>query len=120
MPTAPEPRFKLIFFVPPTHLAACKSAIFSTGAGRYPGPDGTVASALYVDVSVDTAVTGHFTPTAEASPHTGEPGKAEVTREVKCEILCVGESVVRRAVGELRKVHPYEVAVYEVYRMEEF
>ncbi|KAI6081198.1 GTP cyclohydrolase 1 type 2/Nif3 [Hypoxylon rubiginosum] len=32
------PRFKLVFRVPPSALAACKTAIFAAGAGRYPGP----------------------------------------------------------------------------------
>jgi hypothetical protein len=31
-------RFRLVFFVPPSALEACKTAIFAAGAGRYPGP----------------------------------------------------------------------------------
>ena len=31
-------RFKLIFFVPSSALAACEAVIFAAGAGRYPGP----------------------------------------------------------------------------------
>jgi len=30
--------FKLIFFVPPYALVACKAAISAAGAGRYPSP----------------------------------------------------------------------------------
>jgi hypothetical protein len=33
-------RFKLIFYVPPTLLEICKTAVSAAGAGRYPGPGG--------------------------------------------------------------------------------
>lgn len=36
-------------------------------------------------------------------PSLGEVGKLERVEEVKCEVLCVGEEVMRGAVGELRR-----------------
>lgn len=113
-------RYKLVFFIPTSHLRGCKRAIFSTGAGRYPGPDGTLDSALYVEISADTAITANFTPSQKARPFIGNPGVPEVVQEVKCEIMCVGEDVVREAIRRLEQVHPYEVPVWEVYRMEDF
>jgi hypothetical protein len=40
--------------------------------------------------------------------------------EVRIEITAVGRDVVRRAVDEIRKVHPYEEVVVDVVGLEEF
>lgn len=106
-------RFKLIFFVPPTHLPQCKEAIFATGAGRYPGP-GNYTEACFITPGV-----GQFRPGESAKPAIGEAGKLEEVGEVRCETICVGREVAKAAVEALKKAHPYEEAAYEVYKMED-
>ncbi|KAI4866844.1 GTP cyclohydrolase 1 type 2/Nif3 [Hypoxylon rubiginosum] len=108
-----SPRFKLVFRVPPSALAACKSAIFAAGAGRYPGPGN------YTECCWTTMGTGQFRPGDAANPHIGKVGELEEVPEARVETLCVGESVVRKAVEALKKAHPYEEPGYEVFRLED-
>jgi hypothetical protein len=56
-------RFKLVFYVPPTALNACKTAIFTAGAGKYPGPGG------YTECAFMSKGTGQFKPGDSANPH---------------------------------------------------
>ncbi|KFY83985.1 hypothetical protein V500_09689 [Pseudogymnoascus sp. VKM F-4518 (FW-2643)] len=107
-------RYKLIFFVPPPSLTACKSAIFAAGAGRYPGPGN------YTECCWTTLGTGQFRPGDAAKPAIGTVGKLEEVEEVRVEALCRGEEVVRRAVGALKSAHPYEEPAYEVVKLEDF
>lgn len=88
-------RYKLVFHVPTAALAACKKAIFSAGAGRFPGD-------LYSECCFTTIGTGQFRPSDAAKPHIGQPGRVEEVQEARVETLCVGEDVVRQAVKALK------------------
>ena len=89
-------RFKLIFYVPPSALTACKTAIFAAGAGRYPG------SGNYTECCWTTIGAGQFRPGDTANPHIGSLGKVEEVEEARVETLCVGEEVTRKAVEALK------------------
>ena len=89
-------RYKLLFTVPASSLEDCKSALFAAGAGTYPG-------GKYSQVSFETKGTGQFMANEGATPNKGEVGKLERLEEVKVEVLCVGEEVMRRSVGELKR-----------------
>jgi hypothetical protein len=95
-------RFKLVFFVPPSALAACKTAIFAAGAGRYPGPGN------YTECCWTTMGTGQFRPGDAAKPHLGSVGALEEVQEVRVETLCVGEDVARKA-AEALKAYVYRI-----------
>jgi hypothetical protein len=82
------PRFEFVFFVPPSHLSACKPAVFAAGAGRYPGPSG------YRECCFASRGTGRFRPGNEANPAIGEMGNLEEVEEVE----------------EVRVETPYEVS----------
>lgn len=88
--------FKLVFFVPPSALAACKSAIFAAGAGRYPGAAG------YTECCWTAMGTGQFRPGDTANPHIGKVGALEEVQEARVETMCVGEDVARKAVEGLK------------------
>jgi hypothetical protein len=96
-------RFKLVFRVPTAGLDACKAAIFSAGAGRYPG-------GLYTECCWSIVGTGQFRPGDMANPHVGQPGNLEEVREVRVETLCIGEDVARNVVKAL-KVYVIESAL---------
>ena len=89
-------RFKLVFFVPPSALAACKTAIFAAGAGRYPG------SAKYTECCWTTMGIGQFRPGNSADPYIGTAGTLEEVQETRVETLCISEHVVRKAVEALK------------------
>jgi len=95
--SAPNERYKLIFFAPFQSLPEIKSAIFSTGAGSYPGKGG------YTECCFTTQGVGQFRPGSSANPAIGTPGKLEEVGEVRCETLCVGQSVTRATVEALKK-----------------
>ena len=79
LPIMAFPHFEFIFFVPPSHLSACKPAVFAAGAGRYPGPSG------YRDCYLASRRTGQFKPGSEANPAIEEVGKLEEVEEVRVE-----------------------------------
>jgi len=89
-------RFKLVFFVPPSALNACKAAIFSVGAGRFPGGQ-------YTECCFESLGTGQFRPGDTANPHIGKLGKLEYVEEARVETLCIGEGVIKEAVKALKK-----------------
>lgn len=110
------PRFKLVFFVPPSALSACKTAIFSAGAGRYPGPGG------YTEACFTSKGTGQFRPGDSAKPNVsygrlakrpsrklmnrgqiGKVGELEEVDEYRVEIMCVGRDTAVKAVEALKK-----------------
>lgn len=105
-------RYKLIFFVPPSHLAPCKTALFATGAGTFPG-------GKYSHCCFETRGTGQFRPNDGADPAIGKVGEVETVEEVKVEMICVGREVAERAVSELKRVHPYEEVAVEVFGLED-
>lgn len=104
-------QFTLSFYVPPASLEACKEAIFSAGAGCYPG--GKYTKACFV-----TKGTGQFLPNEGANPNIGSVGNVEKLEEIKVESICVGRNVMLKAVEELKKAHPYEEIAYQVFKME--
>ncbi|KAH8845813.1 hypothetical protein MCOR02_007368 [Pyricularia oryzae] len=107
-------RYKLVFFTPPAALTQCKTAVFAAGAGRFPGPGN------YTECCWTVMGTGQFQPGDTANPNMGSVGQLEQIEEARVEVLCVGESVARKAVEELKKAHPFEEPAYEVYKMEDF
>ncbi|KAL9615258.1 MAG: hypothetical protein Q9167_000352 [Letrouitia subvulpina] len=106
------PRYKLTFTVPHHALEVCKSAVFSAGAGTYPG-------GKYSQVCFETTGTGQFMPGAGAQPNIGAIGKIERVEETKVEVLCVGRDIMIAAVDKLKRAHPYEEVAYEVFAMED-
>ncbi|GKZ73507.1 hypothetical protein AnigIFM60653_005193 [Aspergillus niger] len=112
MSAAPVPdRYKLVFFVPHSHLEACKEAVFATGAGTFPG-------GKYRKCCFQMPGQGQFLPSEGANPAIGEVGTIETVEEMKVEVMCLGRSVMLQAVEALIKAHPYEEVAYEVYKME--
>jgi len=90
-------RYKLVFFVPPSSLAKCKSAIFAAGAGKYPGPGS------YTECCFISRGTGQFRPGQSGNPNIGMAGKLEEVEEMRCETLCVGRDTVSKAVEALKE-----------------
>ncbi|KAI4253800.1 MAG: hypothetical protein LQ352_003468 [Teloschistes flavicans] len=106
-------RFKLVFFVSESALQACKTAVFTAGAGRYPGPGN------YTECCWTALGTGQFRPGDMANPNIGSVATLEEVREARVETLCVGEEVAKKAVDALKGAHPYEEPGYEVYKIED-
>jgi len=99
--------YKIVFFVPDSHVEAVKRAVFLAGAGRFRGYD----SACW-----QTTGTGQFRPLAGSSPFLGEANRLESVPETRVETVCADECV-RSALRALVDAHPYEEPAYEAYRV---
>ncbi len=55
----------------------------------------------------------------DANPARGEVGKIEYVDEVKIEMECP-DKVMQKVVDAIKKVHPYEEVVIDVFKMERF
>lgn len=92
-----NPQYKLVFYVPTTHLRICKDAVFAAGAGRYPG------AGNYTECCWTALGTGQFKPGNGAKPYKGKVNVLAEEEEARVETLCVGKAVAKRAVEALKK-----------------
>jgi len=98
--------YKLVVFVPKTHLEVVRKGICDAGAG--------VGVGNYSDCSFWLAGVGSFMPCDGAKPYLGRVGSLERVEECRLEVLlrasCKGE-----VLAALRSVHPYEEIAYDLY-----
>jgi hypothetical protein len=88
--STPASIFTLVFNVPESHVAACKTAILAAGAGR----------------CWTTLGAGQFRPGDTANPHIGCVGELEHVPEVRVEAPCVGEDAIKKVVEALKGYVP--------------
>lgn len=100
--------FKLVVFVPLTHVDLVRDAIGNAGGGRIGN---------YSHCSFSTRGVGRFKPEDGAHPHIGEVGTFEEVEEERIEVT-VDESVLKDVVEAMKAVHPYDEVVYDVYPLE--
>jgi hypothetical protein len=101
--------YKLVFFVPESHLESVKAAVFSAGAG-------TIGN--YDQCCWQVLGQGQFRPLAGSNPYIGQSNTLEILPEYRVEMVCADESIAQ-AVAALRKSHPYEEPAIDVWRLSE-
>ncbi|WP_375057087.1 NGG1p interacting factor NIF3 [Zobellella sp. DQSA1] len=99
--------YKLVFFVPESHLEPVKAAVFATGAGKIGD---------YDQCCFETRGQGQFRPLAGASPFIGQAGALEKVAEVRVELVCE-DHLIRAAVAALRAAHPYEEPAFDAWHL---
>ncbi len=100
----------LCFNVPESHLEIVKNAVFAAGAGT---------DKNYNHCSWQVLGEGQFMPLVGSNPFIGKVDKLEKVPEYKVEMLC-DEAHIKEAVVALKRVHPYEVPSYQVWKMEDY
>nr|WP_218626488.1 NGG1p interacting factor NIF3 [Pseudomonas sp. dw_358] len=100
----------MAFFVPPSHVAAVKEAVFAAGGGRIGDYDCCAWQALGQ---------GQFRPREGSQPFIGQTGVVAQVEEWKVELV-VADDVIVGVVRALKEAHPYETPAYEVWRLAEF
>lgn len=100
--------YKLVFFVPDSHLEAVKAAVFEAGAG---------VIGDYERCCWQVLGSGQFKPTQGAQPFIGTIGELEKMLEWRVELVC-NDELIRTAVAALVDAHPYEEPAYDVWRLE--
>jgi dinuclear metal center YbgI/SA1388 family protein len=101
-----ELAFKLVVFVPRSHVAELRSALSSElGLGRIGN---------YSECSYELEGLGSFFGNEAASPRVGERGRLESAPEVRLEMRCEARAV--RELGRvIRAHHPYEEPAWDLY-----
>jgi len=99
--------FKLVFFVPASHVESVKSAVFAAGAGRIGDYDYCAWQVLGE---------GQFRPLAGSKPFIGSQDVLEKVSEYRVELVCA-DACIADAVAALKAAHPYEEPAFDVTRL---
>jgi hypothetical protein len=100
-----EKLFKLVVYVPQTHIEQVRIAASNAGAGRI---------GKYDNCFFMTSGIGTYKPLKGAKPSKGIVGKLERSGEVRLETT-VPKSKLKKVMAAIKKVHPYEEPVCDVY-----
>lgn len=98
--------FKLVVFVPLSHLAKVRSAICAAGAGKI--------GRKYDNCTFYTEGIGTFRALAGAKPFIGKLGKLNKVREARLETI-VSDKKVKMVIAALLAAHPYEEPAFDLY-----
>ena len=98
-------KVKIVVFVPQSHADIVRQAIGEAGGG---------VIGNYSHCSYSISGIGRYKPLAGAHPAIGEVGKFEEVREERIEFICE-RSKAREVISAIRKVHPYEEVVVDIY-----
>ncbi|MEZ7985190.1 MAG: NGG1p interacting factor NIF3, partial [Pseudomonadales bacterium] len=90
--------YKLCFFVPESHLASVKSALFGLGAGKI-GNDDCCAWPIVGQ--------GQFRALDGSTPFIGQQGVVASVDEYRVEMV-VSDEIIKPVVEALVEAHPYE------------
>ena len=96
--------YKIVYFVPESHLEEVKNAVFAAGAGKIGD---------YEHCCWQTEGEGQFRPSAAANPFIGRAGELEKVREYRVELVCA-DDCIRTAIAAPKAAHPYEEPAYDV------
>jgi len=105
IPEKPGTIFKLVTFVPESHLEKVSGALFSINAG---------VIGKYKGCSFRSKGYGTFIPQDGADPFSGKVGKPSLEKEIRMETL-VSKDILGRAIKELLNAHPYDEPAFDVY-----
>ena len=97
--------YKLVWFVPASHLESTRDAVLVAGAGRIGD---------YSRCSWTTLGEGSFRGGEGTHPAVGEPGRDERVAEYRVETVVPAEKLAS-VVAALRRAHPYEEPAFDLY-----
>ncbi len=98
---------KLVVFVPEENADEVREALGKAGAGK-------IGNYSYASFSIKGV--GRFKPNEKAKPHIGKAGKLEEVDEERIEVACEKDQV-QAILSAIKKVHPYEEVVIDIYPM---
>lgn len=108
-PVYTESLYKLIVYVPSTHLDAVQQAVWLAGAGQMGN---------YSHCSYQSEGIGTFLPEQGSNPYAGKQGLLAKEAEVKFETI-VPEGIKRKVIAAMIKAHPYEEVAYDVLALQQ-
>lgn len=99
--------YRLIFYVPETHLESVKDSVFAAGGGCYKD---------YDRCAWQIRGQGQFRPLAGSKPFIGEIDRTQHIDEYKVEML-VDDKRIRDVARALLDAHPYQQPAYGFMRL---
>jgi hypothetical protein len=102
--------YKLVIYVPQTHLEQIRIVACDAGAGKIGN---------YDNCSFMSSGIGTFRPLEGSRPSQGEIGKLERVGEARLE-LTVCEKELKAVIATIKKFHPYEEPVIDIYKLESY
>lgn len=103
-----ETLYKLVVYVPLTHVDEVRVAISSAGAGSIGN---------YSDCTFQSPGIGTFKPGPGTQPFIGQTGDLEQVDESRLETICP-EHLLKSVIEAVLQSHPYEEVAYDVYKIE--
>jgi len=100
--------FKIIVFIPQSHIEIVKQELFKAGAGKLGN---------YDCCSFETTGTGQFRPLSGSKPFLGQENEVEKVVEIKLEMVC-SENNIKSAIEAMKKAHPYEEVAFDIIKLE--
>lgn len=98
--------YKLVVFVPKSHLEKIIAAVCKSGAGKI--------GKKYNTCTFSAFGTGTFRPLAGAKPYIGKRGKIERVHEARLETI-VAKKDLKKIIAAMKKAHPYEEPAFDIY-----
>ena len=105
---APSASVKVVVYVPDAHADAVRQAIGEAGGGIIGN---------YTFCTFSSLGTGRYMPGAGANPMIGSIGVHERVEEERIEFTCNRQNL-QKVVSTIKKVHPYEEIVIDIYPLE--
>ncbi|MGE5618633.1 MAG: Nif3-like dinuclear metal center hexameric protein [Sphingomonadaceae bacterium] len=99
-----RPDYKIVVYVPPSHVEAVKNAMAEAGAGHI----GNYSHCFWQVLG-----TGQFRPEEGSTPYLGAVGQEERVEEHRVEGV-VPQSRLRAVLDAMRSAHPYEEIAYDL------
>lgn len=97
--------YKLVVFVPPSHLEKVRRAICEAGGGKI----GNYDYCTFVTYGV-----GSYRPLRGAKPFKGKPGRIEKIKETRLETV-VSHKKLKKVIRAMLNAHPYEEVAYDLF-----
>ncbi|MFH0852671.1 MAG: YqfO family protein [bacterium] len=101
-------KYKIVVFVPESHTDVVRKAMGDAGAGKIGN---------YTYCSFSSKGIGRFKPEEGANPTIGKVGNLESVEEERIEVVA-DKQVVDSVLSAIKRVHPYEEVVIDVYPLE--
>lgn len=101
--------YKIIFYVPPTHLEDVKNALFKQGAGKI---------GCYSHCAWQVLGEGQFMPLEGNEAFIGKTHYIEKLPEYQVEMVC-DNNIIHAVIAALKESHPYETPAYQIIKLED-
>ncbi|HEY7884035.1 MAG TPA: YqfO family protein [Cellvibrionaceae bacterium] len=99
--------YKLVFYVPESHLESVKTAVFAAGAGKIGDYDQCCWQVLG---------SGQFRPLPGSQPFSGSHNQLEQAPEWRVEMVCTN-ALIHAVRAALLAAHPFEEPAYDIWQL---